>query len=183
MINTIFLDMDGVIVDFVNGVCKVFGKANPYPKETRDYSFWHAWSDISFEDVNNICTQEFWHKLDWMYDGRDTLRAIKDTIGLEKIYLLTMPMPNPETATGKMMWINDNIPIYLDRTIIVTRDVPKSFMTRPDALLIDDKDENVEEFVAAGGQGILVPRPWNRAYEQSDIASTIVRESLEKLVC
>lgn len=181
MIKTIFLDMDGVLADFVGGVCRAFDRNNPYPEETRDYSFWHAWPGIDFKHVNAICNQAFWHKLDWMYDGRDTLRAIVETVGLEKVYLSTMPMPNLETPTGKMMWIHDNLPIYLDRTIISTRNVPKSFLAKPGALLIDDKDENIVEFIAAGGQGILVPRPWNREFKNSDISSKVVREHLEAL--
>ena len=180
-IKTVFLDMDGVITDFAKGVCKALGKVNPYPDETRDYTFWHAWPDISTKDVNAICNQEFWHNLEWTDDGRDTLRAIMDTLGLEKVYFLTIPMPNLESASGKMMWINDNLPVYLGRIIITTREVPKSLLARPDALLIDDKDENVDEFIAAGGQGILVPRPWNRAYKQADNSANVVREQLEEL--
>lgn len=179
MINTILLDMDGVITDFVGGVCKAFNKANPYPEETRDYSFWHAWPDISFDDVNAICNQEFWHNLEWMYDGRETLRAIMGTLGLESVYLATYPMPNIESPTGKWLWVQDNLPVYLKRTIITQ--APKTLLVQPDALIIDDKDENVEEFVVAGGQGILVPRHWNRAHKQADNSANVVREQLEKL--
>ena len=39
--------------------------------------------------------------------------------------------------------------------------IRKHFCARPDALLIDDSDHNVEAFLAHGGQAILVPRPWN----------------------
>jgi len=183
MIKTIFLDMDGVITDFVGGVCRALDRPNPYPEETRDYTFWNAWPDIATKDVDAICYQVFWHNLEWVDDGRDTLRAIKATLGLEKVYLLTMPMPNLESASGKMMWINDNLPIYLSRTIITTREVPKAFLARPDALLIDDKDENVEEFRTAGGNAILVPRPWNKAFKDSDVASQIVRKKLEQFKC
>lgn len=179
MINTIFLDMDGVITDFVGGVCKAFSKANPYPEETRDYSFWNAWPDISFKDVDAICNQEFWHNLKWVDDGRDILQAIMDTLGLEKVYLVTRPMNNIESPTGKWLWIRDNLPIWLHRTIITQ--APKTLLVRPDVLIIEDKDENVDEFIAAGGQGILVPRPWNRAYKQADVSANVVREQLEKL--
>lgn len=181
MINTVYLDLDGVITDFVGGVCKAFGKVNPYPKETRDYSFWNAWPEIPFKDVDAICNQEFWHNLEWVDDGRDTLRAIMGTLGLENVYLVTMPMPNLESASGKMMWINDNLPIYLGQTIITTKDVSKSLLAKPDTLLIDDKDENVDGFREAGGKALLVPRPWNRAYLQSDRTVEIVREFLERL--
>ena len=181
-IKTVFLDMDGVITDFVGGVCRAFDKPNPYPDETRDYTFWHAWPDVSTKDVDAICIQEFWHNLEWICDGRETLRAIMGTIGLEKVYFLTVPMANVESSTGKMMWIRDNLPIYLKRTIIITLEVPKYFFARPDALLIDDKDENVEEFVSAGGNGILIPRHWNKLYKNENIASQVVKKELEQYV-
>ncbi len=168
MIKTVYLDMDGVITDFVGGVCRAFNKSNPYPALTRDYTFWNAWPEVSTKDVDAICNQEFWHNLEWVHDGRDILRAIMGTLGLEKVYLLTQPMPNLESASGKMMWVNNNLPIYLKRTIITTMDVPKSLLAKPDTLLIDDKDENVKEFVKAGGYGILINRPWNKGYERAD---------------
>ena len=180
MINTIFLDMDGIITDFVGGVCRVLNKPNPYPELTRDYTFWNAWPEISTKDVDAVCNQDFWHHLEWIYDGRDTLRAIKDTLGLEKMYLVTYPMPNMESPTGKWLWVRDNLPSYLKRTIITQ--ASKSFLARPDALLIDDKNENIEEFVAAGGQGLLVPRHWNRGYKQVDNTANVVRKYLEKLI-
>lgn len=173
MINTIFLDMDGVITDFNKSVCKQFDL--PYPPQV-----YHFFPEIR-ERVSEFCDTSFWHNLEWMHDGREILRAIMDTLGLEKVYLCTKIMPNIESASGKMMWIQDNLPVYLDRVIIMSLGVPKYFLARPDTLLIDDRDKYVEEFTAAGGQGILVPRPWNKAYEQSEFAASTVRQHLEDL--
>lgn len=173
MINTIFLDMDGVIVDFNKAVCDRFEL--PYPPQV-----YHFFPKIRTQ-VDKFCTEGFWRNLEWMYDGRDILMAIKDTLGLEKVYFLTGMMPNVESGTGKLMWIRDNLPIYRKRIILHALKVPKHFLARPDALLIDDKDENIDEFRAAGGNGILVPRPWNKAYKDSDVSSQIVKETLEKL--
>ena len=38
---------------------------------------------------------------------------------------------------------------------------PKWICARPDQLLIDDNDGNVESFRERGGQAILFPQPWN----------------------
>ena len=187
MINTVFLDMDGVIVNFLGGLHKALGVPYSYEDYPYEKGKWNMLTDIkpfddipaTFEQCNDCCTATFWDNLEWMHDGRDILQAIMNTLGLEKVYFLTTPMPNLESASGKMMWVNNNLPIYLKRTIVTQ--APKHLLARPDALLIDDKDENVEGFVAAGGQGILVPRPWNRAYKQADISANVVRESLEKL--
>ena len=189
MINTVFLDLDGVITDFLTGL----HKALDIPYDINNYLYekgkWDMLADIktgieetcfTFQDCNNCCIAKFWAELPWMHDGRDILRAVIDTLGLEKVYFLTTPMSNLESASGKMMWVNDNLPIYLKRTIITQ--APKSLLARPNVLLIDDRNENIDEFVKAGGQGILVPRPWNRAYKQVDSSAKVVREQLEKLV-
>ena len=174
MINTIFLDMDGVITNFNKAVCDEFGLPCP-PKE---YNFFE---EIRSQ-VNEFCNTSFWRHLEWEENGRDILRAIMDTLGLEKIYFLTGMMPNLETASGKMMWIRDNLPIYSNRVILTTLEVPKAFLARPNALLIDDYDKCTKEFIDAGGQAILVPRTYNRLSKKADQSSQYVRECLEKLI-
>jgi 5'(3')-deoxyribonucleotidase len=160
MIKTVYLDMDGVITDFNKAVCTEFGL--PYPPQ-----IYHFFPEIR-KKVNEFCNISFWQNLEWMDDGRGILRAIMGTLGLEKVYFLTGMMPNVESGTGKLLWIHDNLPIYSNRVILHTLDVPKSSLAKPDTLLIDDKDENVEKFVKAGGYGILINRPWNKGYERAD---------------
>ena len=170
--------MDGVISSFRRGVANALNEPYDYISMSDKWKFWEDWPDVSFEMVNAVCTFDFWQYLPWMHDGREILQAIMDTVGLEAMYLLTTPMPNIESPTGKWLWVSDNLPIYLKRTIITP--APKSLSARPDALLIDDKDENVEEFVSAGGNAILVPRPYNKLRKYSDVTSQIVRKELEK---
>ena len=177
-IKTIFLDMDGVITDFIGGVCRVFNKPYPYPEVTKDYTFWDAWPDVSFKDVDAVCTQEFWHNLEWERDGQDIFKAVLDKIRLEDIYFVTQPMPNIESPTGKWMWVRDNFPGFLTHVIITQ--APKGLLAQSSALLIDDKDENVIEFRKAGGNAILVPRPYNKLRKYSDVSSQIVRKELEQ---
>jgi len=179
MIKTVFLDIDGVLASFRKGVCNALNKSYDYTTMSSKWKFWEDWPDITFEMVNNVCTFDFWQYLPWMHDGRDILQAIMDTIGLEKVYLLSTPMPNIESPTGKWLWVSDNLPIYLKRTIIIP--APKFLLAQPNTLLIDDKDENVEEFRAKKGNAILVPRPYNKKYKYSDISSQIVRQELENI--
>lgn len=178
-IKTVFLDIDGVLASFRRGIAEALGKPYNYATMSDKWVFWDedSWSDVSFEMVNDICTFDFWQYLPWMHDGREILRAIMDTPGLDKVYLLSTPMPNIESPTGKWLWVSDNLPIYLKRTIITQ--APKSLLARPETLLIDDKDENVEEFRAAGGNAVLVPRPYNKLRKYSDVSSKIVRKELK----
>lgn len=189
MIKTIYLDLDGVLVNFLGGLHKALNVPYNYENYPYEKGKWDMLTDIggfdvipaTFKECNDCCTTNFWDNLEWMHDGRDILIVIMNTLGLEKVYFLTTPMPNLESASGKMMWVNDNLPIYLKRTIITQ--VPKSLLAKPDILLIDDKDENVEEFIKAGGYGILVNRPWNKGYERADHTVEDLEIGLLDIVC
>ncbi len=70
------------------------------------------------------------------------------------------------------------MPWVYDRTIISY--APKSLLAGPDTLLIDDKDENITEFRAGGGHGILVPRPWNKLHGWAGEVLKVVKKKLEE---
>ncbi|MCK4824353.1 hypothetical protein KA005_51855 [bacterium] len=179
MIKTIFLDMDGVLVDIRKGIHGAFNKPYDYLTLSPLWKFWDDWSDVTFEMVNAACVSEFWAELKWTHDGRDILQTIWRTFNSKNIYLLTTPMPNLESAFGKMMWVNAWLPEYIKRTIITQ--APKHLLARPDTLLIDDKNENIDEFIKAGGRGLLVPRPWNHRCFCADRTVEVVRRFLESL--
>ncbi len=166
MIKTIFLDLDGVLANFRKGVHDAFDEPYDYSTLSGKWNFWEDWPGVTFNMVNNTCDTLFWQHLPWMHDGPDILHAIRNTLGLEKVYFLTTPMPNIGSPTGKWAWVRDNLPVYLKHTIITQ--APKSLLAGPNTLLIDDKDENVEEFAAAGGHAILVNRPWNKGRERAN---------------
>lgn len=172
-INVVYCDLDGVLVDFNKSATAIIGVKSP-PKK------WHWYEDIEngFERVNNACTVDFWQNLGWMHDGHDILRLITAIVKPEQIYLLTTPMPNPESATGKTLWVERHLPEYKKRLIITQ--APKSLFAKPDTLLIDDKTENIDEFIEAGGYGLLIPRPWNIDYGMADYTIQIVEERLEE---
>jgi len=187
MIKIVYCDMDGVLVNFLGGLHRALNAPynyNPYPYKKGIWNMLEAIkpfneTPVTFEQCNDCCTTSFWQNLEWMHDGRDILRVILDKFHPKQIYLLTTPMPNLESASGKMMWVNDNLPVYLKHTIITQ--APKSLLAKPNTLLIDDKDQNIDEFYAAGGRACLVPRPWNRAHFCADRTVEIVRNFLENL--
>lgn len=175
MIKTVYLDMDGVLVDFRRGICEALNKPI-YPASQKWY-FWEEWPDITFEMVNNACSIDFWRNLDWMPDGKEILSIIFNKFNINQIYILTTPMPNPNSPTGKWLWIKDNLPEFYKRTIITQ--APKKLLANSDTLLIDDKDQNIDEFVNAGGRGILVPRSWNDYNVWADRSLEFIKICLE----
>jgi hypothetical protein len=153
----VFLDLDGVLVNFVGGLFDAFHLPEQAPAE---YEFFG--SEIFppvFWEVNERCTREFWENLEWTEDGRQILALVEGFFPAEDVYLLSTPMPNRESWTGKYEWVLKNMPTYRERLIIMRN--CKSVLAAPNHLLVDDKEQNIEQFVEAGGRGILVPRSWN----------------------
>lgn len=176
-INRIFLDMDGVlnvgapwflraagvsiepddidryppdcgpeIVDAANRLLIAEGK----PPLTRT-QFWKCTESV-----------EFWRNFPVSNECRDIVDRSVRMVGDDEVYLLTSTTRSPECLAGKLTWIQNNLPTFLHRQYLIGP--PKHLCARPDALLIDDFDKNVNAFRKAGGQALLVPRPWNSNY-------------------
>ena len=185
----VFLDLDGVLVDFVGGVHAALNLPYEYNKYPYKKGKWNMLGDMGgefwdgqfpFSLVNGFCNQEFWRTLDWLDDGQRMLYGWVDIMGkFDDITILTTPMPNPDSWTGKYLWIKENMPAKFLKNTIMLRG-SKALLAGPDTLLIDDKDENIVEFVAAGGHGILVPRPWNELHGWAGETLQVVKNSLEE---
>jgi len=178
----VYLDMDGVLTDFHKGVHLVFEKPYVYSDVLQRYDFWEDWEPITTRgQVNSVCDINFWQNLEWMHDGQDIFSTIIDFCGINNIFLLTTPMPNTWSPTGKWLWVEKHIPTLKKQTIITQ--APKSLLANTNALLIDDKDENVVEFRRAGGQAILVPRPWNQLHTRADKTAQEIKQQLVEVKC
>lgn len=161
----VILDVDGVLANFNKRAVEALGYNYQEVKYKIDCWHWYKKFNRSFEELDSVCTVDFWEGVLWHSGGRDILTTLENAFGAENIYLCTTPMPNVGCGTGKMKWIKRHLPDYLRRYMICT--APKKLLATPDRLLVDDKNENVYEFIEAGGDAIMVPRPWNdnKSYE------------------
>ena len=83
-------------------------------------------------------------------------------VGRGSVRLATSPTKCPESLAGKLDWIHKHMPPWMHRQYHIT---PRKWdLARPDALLIDDREENLDLFRQEGGHGVLVPAPWNRLW-------------------
>jgi len=168
--------MDGVLVNFGEGTYRAFGKSYDYLTSCPKWLYFEDW-DVSFAEFDSVCGVDFFAGLRWMHDGLQILKAVESKF--DDIYLFTTPMPNNGSWTGKALWIERHLPQYKKRTIMTQ--APKKLFAGPDTLLIDDKDENIAEFTAIGGIGILVPRPWNELRGWANESLQVVKNSMEAL--
>ena len=171
----VFLDMDGVIADFVGGLHRALGidyDKSRYPYPVTKYDIFEdvcARSNgrVSMDNLYSSCdSAEFWAELEWDPMGKEIAKVINEVFPHdydERICICTSPMANPDAWKGKIVWLNKNLP-RIKHIAIMT--APKCLLAKPGHVLIDDKDSNIEQFRKHGGAGFLVPQPWNSAREE-----------------
>jgi len=130
----IFIDLDGVIADF-DGHARAQGKYDQAGKAKWDELDYQWWATMP------ACAgaKEF-------YDAATKLGVVK---------FLTAPVLSEECFSGKARWIQDFVPErgkFILGDLIIGSD--KSYLAGARRILIDDRLNNVKEWVDAGGIGI-----------------------------
>jgi len=178
----IFLDLDGVLVDFIGGMLEWFN-INPdvYYKNTPP-GHWkitprkHLKLNMSKEVFWANLTYEFWSNL----KPTSYMTAILNE--LDQLEMAILTASNINAASGKLFWVKKHLPsIWKDGKILICRN--KSVCANRNAILIDDCDKNIDNFIKAGGQAILFPQRWNRLHRYRHDPICYLREQLELMGC
>lgn len=138
----IYCDLDGCLVDFDAGVKRLTGK---FPSELKKSSMWKA----IYGKKDTSGTPDFFVSLEWESDGKQLWNAIAP-------YHPTILTGLPTGGNGegqKREWcdreLGKNVPVI----VCASRD--KHLYAKEGYILIDDRNDNVESWKAAGGIGIL----------------------------
>lgn len=180
----IFIDMDGVIADFIGSACRWHNVENPYtrPDGPRGDEAWEVLDYINVEPRKfwSALGYNFWESMEPTSDGSLIVKAAEYLYGHQAICFLSSPCQTEGCAEGKRAWLEKHYPGYPLLLSVAVKNCapPKSFVATADALLIDDSYVNVRKFVEAGGKGILVPRFWNRRHPDIDWAANYVATQL-----
>lgn len=167
-IDTILLDMDGVIVNWVGGACRLFD----VDQDELEANWGDQWGIHAALDITEA---ELWHRIDaagiefwseleplpWLNE----LWALCNKLG--STFILTSPSQSHQSPAGKVLWMNKHLAdgdVFRDFLMGKHKDL----CARPGSLLIDDRDSNCEKFVAAGGRAIVFPRVWNSNRRYAD---------------
>lgn len=154
--NRIFLDLDGVIRDWCDGIFKLFD-CEPVPVT--------SWDSI----VNYVCKlygisktyfwerqdKEFWVGLKMFPWARELI----DLLPYRKVCILTSPTLT--SAGYNQAWIKKYLPEFFnDKKYLIGP--AKHFCADKYSVLIDDSDKNIDMFAYYGGHTILFPQLWNK---------------------
>ena len=138
---TIYSDMDGVLVDF-NERFKRFSKGIPPTEYEQKFG-----KDKFWELVDGIGVR-FWVGMDWMSDGKQ----LWDYIKKYNPTLLSSPSRADHSKMGKRIWRQRNLPTT---KLVLAQARNKQNYANPDSILIDDRESNIDQWIKAGGIGIL----------------------------
>lgn len=170
------LDMDGVLVDFVGGACRLHDKPDPYL-----FSANHGDGDMptllgmSREDFYAPLGEEFWASLRPTPECSPMVEHLERAFGRENVCILTSPVLTHGCYEGKLRWIRQYLPQYARRFLVGPA---KEFAAGPDTWLVDDSDLNLERFREWGGNTFQVPRPWNRQHKLSAYVLAALRANV-----
>ena len=141
----IFIDMDGVLVDFLAGVSDMLGR--PLTSDDYGHSEYH-------ERKEELTNKRLFRNLPPMVDYHELIGYVKHT-GLPWEILTAAGAINRNIVVyDKNEWIKQ----YVDPYVVVTctySGTQKAVFASKGNVLIDDRPKNIEAWEAAGGIGIL----------------------------
>lgn len=155
----IFLDADGVLVDFHGAVCDRYGCVPLPAGKTKLLEHIGVDPKVFWADVDCV---DFWAGLELLPDGREIFDLACNLVGLDNVAILTSPSMGHNVPSGKMINLRRLFP-ELEKRIFIGND--KEMLAHPGAILWDDWEKNIVAWCGAGGHGIIVPRPWNNAHD------------------
>ena len=133
----IFCDLDGVLADFEQGVMNRFNKT---PDQLNPGVMWGV--------INKSTT--FFETLPWMPKGRDLWEKIKK---YDPIILTGVPRGSSTGADQKRRWCATELGTDIHVITCSTKDKPNFCITN--ALLIDDRTDNLNAWNEKGGKFVL----------------------------
>ena len=130
--------MDGVLTDFERAYEELTG-INIEGKHLNDSSFWEPISKAGVK---------FWNDMNWKKDGKELWEFIKPL----RPKLLSAPSRENSSRVGKHQWVERELPGV---PLLLRSAERKKDLAEPNAILIDDREDNIQGWIEKGGIGIL----------------------------
>lgn len=159
----LYLDLDGVCVDFIRGAIaahdydpdEVLARwASEHRGEFLPYKVMGLEMDLFWNRLHEL-GESFWIELE-PFPWFDDLYCRLSEVG--HVVFCTASTRAPSCLSGKLHWLQARFGTEFQDFILTAH---KDRLAHENAYLIDDFDENIERFCRRGGQGILFPQFWN----------------------
>lgn len=168
-ISSVYVDLEDVLADLTTAIFNHVDRAGllsePWPagqsKEdrlglTKAYLF-----NLVIRD-----SSEIWKKVKPCLWAKSLLTQIRSPI-----VIVTGGQWGVPAINDKLRWCERHLDgLVSDHVVIQTR----QRLANKESLLIDDNPKNVDRFIAAGGHGLVFPRPWNADCDDRIVPSTHV---------
>ena len=172
MIDRILLDMDGVLVDFLGGACKLHHKTyDGHPHDPVNQVAQKPWNieplfEMTAPALWSPMGREFWEGLDPLPWANEVIAILSSKFGEQNICLLTIPIRTDGCIDGKMAYIRRHMPQFRRQFLVGPA---KQFAASPRHCLVDDHHKNIEAFKDAGGHAFLFPAPYNHRFKEHPV--------------
>lgn len=194
----IFIDMDQVLVDFHTGVCDLFGVEVEDVVAAWPLGEWSILEPLSKVVGSDISLELFWQVIHsrgpQFWTGLKALPWMQELIKLVEEFcdewlILSSPSEDHSSHAGKQIWLTreQHFGKRFNRFALTPH---KYLFAYPGSLLIDDKEENCENFEYSpngdgtyrktGAQSILFPGRHNSNHTETE-PIYYVRRQLEKI--
>jgi len=164
-VDRIFLDLDGVLAVCHESALGYYGipitlETWPLGQSTLEV-IQSRISDFSLNDDAFWASfpGKFWAKLPKTPECDALVASCAQMVGEENVRIVSRPSRNPYSWSGKVTWIQENLPTWIHDQVTLTDD--KWLLAGPNRLLIDDSYANCVKFAEAGGKSRWIQRPWN----------------------
>lgn len=159
---TIYLDLDGVVADFVSRCLTCLEHLRPSgspPLSADQVDRWdiETLMGISLDTFwKGIANEEFWVGIQAYSWAQNLLRGLEN---VGHVVILSSPGACPVAAAGKMRWLA-RTPGFSGLELVLTQH--KHHLAGAGKILIDDSEKNCKAWEDHGGHAILFPQYWNR---------------------
>ena len=150
-VEKIYFDMDGVLADFERGVRELCGLVPPSQNGIHNP---HD-DDRMWESIRSI--ENFYDKLELIPGAEEMFHAVYDMYGDRCEILTGVPKPKRGILTAgddKTKWMHRLLAKDIKVNIVHREDKPR-FCTGKGSILIDDMENNIRDWKASGGTGIV----------------------------
>lgn len=152
----VWLDMDGVLADFLEGAKRHTGRSHLAHAEFEDYNVFPKLGTTCDEFFAGV-GEDFWATLPPCPEFGRVVEMARHRGKEVGIASMPPPLRAAECIMGKRRWLAQHLPWV--KHIRFTHE--KHLLAKAGTLLIDDLPGNIETFRAHGGTGWLLARPWN----------------------